>query len=160
VKDHRYKVSVTWTGNTGEGTKTYRGYRRDHIISATGKPDIPGSSDPAFRGDATRYNPEDLLVASASTCHMLWYLHLCAVNGITVLDYLDSAEGTMQEYENGSGKFVHATLRPKITITADSDAEKARELHHEAHKLCFVANSLNFPIEVEAEIVVATAAGS
>ena len=160
MKDHRYKVSVTWTGNTGEGTKTYRGYRRDHIISATGKPDIPGSSDPAFRGDATRYNPEDLLVASASTCHMLWYLHLCAVNGITVLDYLDSAEGTMQEYENGSGKFVSATLRPKITIAADSDAEKARELHHEAHKLCFVANSLNFPIEVEAEIVVATAAGS
>jgi organic hydroperoxide reductase OsmC/OhrA len=85
---------------------------------------------------------------------MLWYLHLCAVNGIVVVEYVDAAEGTMQESDDGSGKFVSATLRPRITITPESDAAKARELHHEAHKMCFVANSLNFPIEVQAEVVV------
>jgi organic hydroperoxide reductase OsmC/OhrA len=154
VKEHRYQTNVTWTGNNGDGTKTYRSYRRDHVISAAGKPEIPGSSDPAFRGDATRYNPEDLLVAAASGCHMLSYLHLCAVNGITVLEYVDAAEGKMQQSADGSGRFVSATLRPKITITPESDAVKARELHHEAHRMCFIANSLNFPVEIDPVIEV------
>jgi organic hydroperoxide reductase OsmC/OhrA len=110
---------------------------------------IPGSSDPAFRGDATRYNPEDLMVASLSTCHMLWYLHLCAVNKIVVLDYEDNAQGTREEAADGGGRFVEVTLRPQITITAESDLTTATRLHHDAHEKCFIANSVNFPVGCE-----------
>lgn len=155
MKEHRYEVQVDWTGNDGEGTKTYRGYRRDHTIHGAGKPEIPGSSDPSFRGDASHYNPEELLVASLSSCHMLWYLHLCAVNQVTVLDYRDAAFGTMVEREDGSGEFTKVVLHPCVTIAAGCDRTKALALHHEAHRFCFIANSVKFPIEVEAEIVVA-----
>ena len=152
MKDHHYNVSVTWTGNDGEGTKTYRSYRRDHVISAGGKAEIAGSSDPAFRGDRGRYNPEELLVAALSSCHMLAYLHLCAVNGVVAVDYRDEAQGTMQERRDGSGAFTRVVLRPKVTISA-GDREKALELHHRAHELCFIANSVNFPVECEAEVI-------
>ena len=152
MKQHTYKVQVDWTGNNGDGTKTYKSYRRDHAISADGKPSIPGSSDPSFRGDASRYNPEELLVASLSSCHMLWYLHLCAVNHVTVIEYRDAASGVMSENEDGSGEFVRVVLRPKATIAAGDDRARALELHHEAHKLCFIARSVNFPVEIEAEI--------
>jgi len=156
-KQHHYDVTVTWTGNDGEGTKTYRSYRRDHVIAKDGAPEIPGSSDPAFRGDPQRYNPEDCLVAALSSCHMLSYLHLCAINNIVVTDYRDDAQGTMQEHDNGAGEFSRAVLRPKVTI-AEGDREKAVELHHRAHELCFIANSVKFPVECEPEIVVAMTA--
>lgn len=152
MKQHTYEVRVDWTGNDGVGTKTYKSYRRDHTIAAEGKPSIPGSSDPSFRGDASRYNPEELLVASLSSCHMLWYLHLCAVNHVTVMEYYDAVSGVMAEHEDGSGEFVRVVLRPKVTIAAGDDRARALELHHEAHKLCFIARSVNFPVEVEAEI--------
>jgi organic hydroperoxide reductase OsmC/OhrA len=152
MKEHRYATQVTWTGNTGEGTKTYKGYRREHVIVVEGKPEIPASSDPNFRGDATRYNPEELLVASLSSCHMLWYLHLCSVNNIVVIDYQDSAEGVMSERSDGSGEFVRVTLKPRITISS-GDRERARALHHEAHEKCFIANSVKFPVEMKAEIL-------
>jgi len=152
VKQHNYELKIVWTGNTGDGTKTYKGYRRDHVIVSGGKPEIPASSDPNFRGDATRYNPEELLVASLSSCHMLWYLHLCSVNKIVVLSYEDTAAGTMAEKENGSGEFVHVQLRPRITVSDDSDVERAHALHHQAHEMCFIANSVKFPVEVVAEI--------
>jgi organic hydroperoxide reductase OsmC/OhrA len=152
VKQHTYEVRVDWTGNDGEGTKTYRGYRRDHIIAAEGKPQIPGSSDPNFRGDAARYNPEELLVASLSACHMLWYLHLCAVNHVTVIEYRDAASGAMAESEDGSGEFVRVLLRPKVRIAAGEDRAKALALHEEAHRCCFIARSVKFPVEVEAEV--------
>ncbi len=155
VGQHKYNVSMQWTGNDGEGTKTYRSYRRDHTIDAEGKPQIPGSSDPHFRGDASRYNPEDLLVASLSACHMLAYLHLCAVSQICVTGYSDEPVGVMNEYGDGSGEFVQVTLKPRVRLTADSDAEKALELHHEAHRLCFIANSVNFAVEVAPEIITA-----
>src|SRR5713226_1320141 len=131
MKQHTYNVRVDWTGNDGEGTKTYKGYRRDHIIAAEGKPQIQGSSDPNFRGDATRYNPEELLVASLSSCHMLWYLHLCAVNQVTVLEYHDAASGVMEEAENGSGSFVRVLLKPRVKISAGDDQAKALALHSE-----------------------------
>jgi organic hydroperoxide reductase OsmC/OhrA len=150
VKTHRYETSVAWAAG-GEGTKSYRSYSRNFTIAAQGKGDIAGSSDPAFRGDATRYNPEELLVASLSSCHMLWYLHLCSVSGITVLDYQDNATGTM-EAGDSSGQFVKAELRPKITIARGGDSARARALHEEAHRLCFIARSVNFPVDVEAEI--------
>jgi organic hydroperoxide reductase OsmC/OhrA len=155
VKEHRYEIQMDWTGNDGEGTKTYHSYRRDHTIHAAGKPEIPGSSDPNFRGDPTRYNPEELLVASLSSCHMLWYLHLCSVNQVTVLDYRDSATGTMAEREDGSGEFTRVVLRPRVTIAAGCDRAKALALHDDAHHFCFIANSVKFPVDVEAEILVA-----
>ena len=149
AKDHSYSVTVTWTGNTGAGTTGYRAYARTHEIAAHGKPAIPASSDPAFRGDKARYNPEEMLVASLSSCHMLWYLHLCATEGIVVLSYEDIAEGVMQEDEHGGGRFTDVVLQPEITIAAGSNIERARALHAEAHAKCFIANSVNFEIRHE-----------
>ena len=153
MKNHQYQTHMVWTGNTGEGTATYRSYSRNFTLTAPGKPEVLGSSDHAFRGDAERYNPEDMLVAALSSCHMLAYLHLCAVNDIVVLAYEDGATGTMQERPDGSGIFTHVQLNPKVTISAESDVEKATELHHKAHELCFIANSVNFPVEAAPTIV-------
>ena len=151
-KTHEYAVAVTWTGNRGTGTSGYRDYARDHEIAAPGKPAIPGSSDPAFRGDPARWNPEELLVASISTCHQLWYLHLASAAGVTVIAYQDRPIGTMVEDSNGSGRFTGVTLHPTVTIAAGCDAAKAASLHHEAHAMCFVANSVNFEIGCIPEI--------
>ncbi len=155
-KLHRYSVTVAWTGNTGTGTSSYRSYERRHDISAgERKPTIPGSSDPAFRGDPARWNPEEMLVASISACHKLWYLHLCAMAGIVVTEYVDTAEGTMEELPDGSGRFTRVVLHPRITVMPGADLEKARELHHEAHVKCFIAQSVNFPVECEPQITAA-----
>ncbi len=153
MKQHSYAVRTDWTGNDGQGTKTYQGYRRDHTITSEGKPPIPGSSDPHFRGSPTRYNPEELLIASLSACHMLWYLHLCAVNGVTVLEYHDSACGVMEEAEDGSGAFASVLLKPVVKVSAGDDRAMAVSLHHKAHALCFIANSVNFPVEVVPQIL-------
>jgi organic hydroperoxide reductase OsmC/OhrA len=143
---HNYKLTVKWTGNTGTGTSGYKEYERSHSIFIENKVEIAGSSDPAFRGDKTKHNPEDLLVASVSSCHMLWYLHLCAVAGVIVTDYTDNATGIMIETSNAAGKFTEITLHPTVTVTNPSMIEKANELHKKANELCFVANSLNFPV--------------
>lgn len=148
MKQHTYQCEIEWTGNDGQGTKTYTSYRRDHLISCSGKPAIPGSSDPMFRGDKTRYNPEELLLASLSACHLLSYLHLCAVNQITVMEYRDSAEGVMRENQDGSGEFVRVSLRPQVRIAEEGKEQQAAELHHRAHSLCFIARSVNFSVEV------------
>ncbi|MBV8174651.1 MAG: OsmC family protein [Verrucomicrobia bacterium] len=146
-REHNYRVNVIWTGNTGSGTSGYQAYKRDHEISVVGKPPIPGSSDPKFRGDAARYNPEELLVAALSTCHMLWYLHLCADAGIVVESYEDRAEGTMKENTEGGGRFVSVKLWPHVRVIGS--IEQAEALHQRAHELCFIANSVNFPVEHE-----------
>ena len=148
-KTHVYTLDITWTGNQGTGTSSYTAYGREHVIGAAGKPDIPGSSDPAFRGDATRYNPEDMLVASISTCHMLWYLHVASDAKIVVLAYADTPVGTMVEDAARGGYFTSVVLRPRVTIAAGGDAGLANRLHETAHKKCFVANSLNFPVTCE-----------
>jgi organic hydroperoxide reductase OsmC/OhrA len=154
AKTHRYEVTVEWTGNTGTGTSSYRSYERRHEISAgSQKPAIPGSSDPAFRGDNARWNPEELLVAALSACHKLSYLHLCAVAGIVVVAYVDYAEGVMEETADGGGQFQRVVLHPRVTVTAGADLTKARALHHDAHALCFIARSVNFPVEHEAEVI-------
>ncbi|MCR8556025.1 OsmC family protein [Mucilaginibacter sp. BJC16-A38] len=147
MSEHHYKATITWTGNLGSGTSNYRAYERNHVISVIGKPEIPASSDPSFRGDKTRYNPEELLVSSLSSCHMLWYLHLCSVAGVVVVDYSDEAIGVMVETADGGGYFKDVTLFPKVTVTEASMIEKANALHHEANKMCFVANSVNFPVK-------------
>lgn len=156
--EHKYEIQVQWTGNLGTGTSGYRAYSRDHeIVGPAGStlPPITASADPAFRGDAARWNPEQLLLASLSQCHMLWYLHLAAVNNITVLSYTDTPVGSMDEHPDGSGEFVGATLRPVVTISAESDAELATKLHEKAHSFCFIARSVNFPVDHEATTVTA-----
>jgi organic hydroperoxide reductase OsmC/OhrA len=151
-RQHTYRVTVEWTGNRGLGTPDYTAYGRDHVISAGTKPPIAGSSDPAFRGDPARWNPEDLLLASIAACHKLWYLGLCAKAGISVLSYRDEAEATMLEDPNGAGRFTKAILRPRITIEAGGDLVEAARLHHDAHEYCFIANSVNFPVTCEPTI--------
>src|SRR5215467_10599570 len=136
MRRHRYEVTVTWTGDRGSGTSSYTAYGRDHEVRCAGKPTIPGSSDPAFRGDRARWNPEELLVASLSACHKLWYLHLCADAGVVVTAYEDHAEGIMVEEDGGEGQFESVVLRPRVTIAAGSDAGLAQRLHKLAHENC------------------------
>jgi organic hydroperoxide reductase OsmC/OhrA len=152
VRLHRYQGQLAWTGNLGAGTAGYKTYARDYEARAEGKPPIPGSSDPLFRGDATRWNPEELLIASISACHQLWYLHLCSEAGVVVTAYEDDAEGVMAEEAGGEGQFEQVTLRPRVTISA-GDPEVARQLHAPAHEKCFIARSVNFPISCEPQIV-------
>lgn len=150
---HHYEVQVTWTGNQGTGTKTYQGYGRDHEIRIAGKPMLAGSSDPTFRGDASKHNPEDMLVTALSTCHMLSYLHQAVLAGVVVTAYVDEAQGLMETTVNG-GHFVEVVLRPVVTIAAGSDPAKAEAAHEPAHHACFIANSVNFPVRCEPRIVV------
>jgi len=154
-RSHHYQVAVEWLGNHGEGTSSYKAYGREHRITAEGKPDLLASADPAFRGERDRWNPEELLVASLSACHQLWYLHLCAVSGVVVTAYRDEVEGEMAESEDGSGAFVRVVLRPKVTVNSASDAGLAEKLHHEANAKCFIARSVNFPVEHEPQIALA-----
>ena len=150
--EHRYLVRVEWTGNTGSGTSDYKSYSRNHLIQAEGKPDIPGASDPAFRGDRTRWNPEDLLVGSLSACHKLWYLHLCAVEGVRVLSYPRRGRGT-----DGRGsrarRGVHAGGAASVVGVAPGRTALAAALHERAHHFCYIANSVNFPVLCEPRIV-------
>jgi len=145
-RQHYYHLTVKWTGNLGTGTSNYKEFERSHSILVDNKIEILGSSDPAFRGDKTKHNPEELLIASISSCHMLWYLHLCSEAAVIVTDYTDGATGLMIETSNGGGKFTEVTLNPIVTITDISMIKKANELHKKANKLCFVANSMNFPV--------------
>ncbi len=153
MKEHLYQTSLQWTGNNGQGTKSYRDYDRAYEIKIEGKPTILASSDPAFRGDKTRHNPEELLVASLSSCHMLWYLHLCAEAGVIVIDYQDRATGKMRETKDGSGRFIEVILQPEVIISTESSLEQAQQLHKQAHKFCFIANSVNFPVLCQPSIV-------
>ena len=152
---HVYTAKLIWTGNQGEGTTGYRAFSRDYDIACEGKPIIRGSSDPNYLGDATRHNPEDMLLASLSACHMLWYLHLCAVNKIVVTAYEDQPEGAMEVVSGSDGRFTEVVLRPRVTIAAGSDAAKAKSLHEVANSKCFVANSVNFPVMHEVVVTVA-----
>ena len=158
MHQHRYRVDVAWTGNLGAGTLGYRNYERSHEIRVAGKPTLAGSSDAAFRGDASRHNPEDLLVAALSSCHMLAYLHLAAVAGVVVTAYADIAEGMMEADADG-GRFVEVVLRPTVTVSASSDPMRAQALHADAHHACFIASSVNFPVHCEPLIVVAQEVG-
>jgi len=154
AKEHIYKTKLNWAGGSIQGpARNYKNYSREYEINIEGKPILRGSSDPAFMGDANLHNPEDLLLASISSCHMLWYLHLCTVNGIVVVDYQDGATGVMVEEKNGAGYFSAVTLHPVVTIEVGGDEEKALSLHHKANKMCFIANSLNFKVDHAAQII-------
>jgi organic hydroperoxide reductase OsmC/OhrA len=145
-RQHSYRVTVRWSGDTGAG---YRDYGRDHDVVVEGKPVLKGSADPAFRGTPERWNPEELLVASLSECHMLTFLSLCARAGVVVTDYVDAASGVMREESGNSGRFTEVVLRPEVTVADPAMVERAETLHKQAHDTCFIANSVNFPVRHE-----------
>ncbi|MEO8810476.1 MAG: OsmC family protein [Rhodanobacter sp.] len=158
TSQHQYRVDVEWTGNRGSGTDSYRNYGREHVIRIDGKPELAGSADPTFHGDAARHNPEDMLVIALSACHMLSYLHMATVAGVVVTAYTDAAEGTMA-IEADRGRFTEVVLHPVVTITAASDLAKADAAHETAHEACFIANSVNFPVRCEPRMVVESGMG-
>ena len=149
--DHTFSATLRWIGNLGTGTSSYRAYGRDYELSGPLKNSpIAGSSAKTYRGDDTRYNPEELLVAALSSCHLLAYLHLCANAGIVVTAYDDFAEGAMRTNPDGSGEFTQVTLRPRVQITDPARTAEADALHERAHDVCFIARSVNFPVRCEA----------
>ncbi len=154
MKEHHYEIALKWTGNQGKGTKSYDAYSRNHVISSADKDEIKGSSDASFRGDSKYYNPEELLLSSIASCHMLWYLHLCSANGIIVSRYNDNPNAIMIEENDGSGAFEQVTLHPQVEIGDSSKLGLAKTLHGVAHKMCFIANSCNFEILHEPTITV------
>ena len=154
--EHRYALTVTWTGNTGQGTSAYRGYRRTHTVTAEGPPELLGSADRTFHGDRERWNPEQLLLASLAQCHMLSYLHACVDAGVAVTQYVDRATGSMRTEANGSGQFTEVVLHPEVTVADHTMVEAATEAHHRANELCFIANSVNFPVRHEPLVRAAT----
>lgn len=149
--EHHYQLTNTWTGNTGTGTKTVRGYERSHTVSIAGKPDQYLTTDNKAVGDPSKLNPEDLLVTALSSCHLMSYLYICALEGIVVVDYVDNATGTMLETKSGGGSFKEVTLRPVVTVADSSMIVRANELHHKAHEICYIANSVNFEVKCEPE---------
>lgn len=153
MTDHHYALTVAWEGNRGTGTSGYRDYGREVLLRADGKPDLLGSADPTFRGDAERWNPEELLVAALAQCHLLSYLHSAVNHGITVVAYEDSPVGTMSQVGQG-GRFTSVTLRPRVTIADAGQVELAQEIHREANENCFIAASVSFPVRHEPEVVV------
>jgi organic hydroperoxide reductase OsmC/OhrA len=156
ARTHTYDIGIEWTGNTGSGTADYRGYRRTHQVRAAGRPDIAGTSDPAFRGETDRWNPEQLLVVSLSQCHMLWFLHLASEAGVVVTAYADDAIGTMvQDADGGGGQFTEVVLRPRVTVADPSMREPAHALHARVGEVCFIARSVNFPVRHEPTTLVA-----
>jgi organic hydroperoxide reductase OsmC/OhrA len=150
--EHHFAVSLRWTGNRGTGTSGPRDFSREHLLQIEGKPDLLGSAAPVFRGDADRWNPEELLIAALAQCHMMSYFYVAARDGIVVTDYTDAATGTIQ-MQGAGGRFTSVTLRPRMTISA-GDLDLAYRLHDEAEQLCFIAQSVNFPVAHEPEITV------
>jgi len=154
---HSYEIAVEWLGNRGSGTSDYRAYGRENVVRATGKPDLAGSADRTFHGNTERWNPEELLLAALSQCHLLSYLHVAASNGIIVTGYMDAASGVMEQTSDGGGHFTSATLRPVVTIRGDqADAERAQSLHAEASRMCFIAASVNFLVGHEPTTLLAS----
>ena len=152
AKIHQYTAQIRWTGNSGEGTSKYKSYQRTWEIVTPGKGPIACSNDPILGGDPTKHNPEDMLIAAVSSCHMLWYLHLCSVDGVIVNSYSDEPLALGELEASGAGRFKSITLRPKIEISTQSDMEKAHALHDQVHQYCFIARSINFPVEITPQI--------
>ncbi|WP_224483854.1 OsmC family protein [Robertkochia aurantiaca] len=155
MKEHLYTLAVEWTGNNGQGTTAYESYEREHVIRVPGKEPLKGSSDPSFRGDIQLYNPEELFIASLSACHMLWYLHLCATDGVVVTEYEDRAEGVLTLHTDGSGRITSVQLNPLISVTEGHMIEKAIRLHKNASEMCFLASSCNFEVKHKPTVKIA-----
>jgi organic hydroperoxide reductase OsmC/OhrA len=153
--EHRYRLQATWTGNRGAGTTGYRDYDRSTTIKIDGKPALHSSADKPFRGDPSKWNPEDMLLAALSQCHLLSYLHACVEAGVVVVAYRDEASGLMIEDGHGGARFTEVTLRPHVTVADASMTDAATAAHAQAHAWCFIANSVNFPVLHKPHIEVA-----
>ena len=153
MTEHLYESRIEWTGDRGDGTRSYRGYDRSWEINTAGKPVIACSNDPLLGGDPARPNPEDLLLSSLAACHMLWYLHLASTAGIVVRRYTDQPVGVGETERNGAGRFLRATLRPLIEVERGADLARAEAIHHEVHQYCFIARSVNFPVAYEPRFI-------
>ncbi len=151
---HHFSAKLAWTGAAKGSTSSYESYSRDYVVEVPGKPPLAGSADQVFRGDASRHNPEDLLVMSLSACHMLSYLAEAARAGVHVVAYSDEAGGAMQ-MRDGKMRFTDVGLRPQVVIAAGSDVALAERLHRQAHEHCFIANSVNFRVSCDARVSVA-----
>ncbi len=151
--NHEYRATIRWTGNTGTGTQSYKSYERHWELASEGKQAIQCSNDPLLGGDENKYNPEDMLISALSSCHMLWYLHLCAIAGVVVTSYEDTPVAIGKVEPSGAGRFIAITLRPKIQISGTSDAQKAVDIHKQVHEYCFIARSVNFPVKIEPRIM-------
>ncbi len=151
---HAYTSHITWTGNQGTGTSGYKAYARTWDIAVKGKEPIHCSNDPLLGGDPGKMNPEDLLLSSLSACHMLWYLHLASDAGITVMEYQDSPVATGEVLKGGAGRFISATLRPKITVLPGTDLDAATAIHQQINHVCFIARSVNFPVSYQPEFII------
>jgi organic hydroperoxide reductase OsmC/OhrA len=147
AQEHHYKLTTVWTGNTGDGTKNIRTYDRSHTTTIQGKPELFLTTDNPAVGEKSKLNPEDLLVTALSSCHLLSYLYLCSLEGIVVTAYTDNATGVMIEMANGGGSFKEVKLHPIVFVADESMVEKAIELHHKAHEICYIANSVNFEVK-------------
>lgn len=156
--EHHYELTATWQGDQGTGTSGYRDYSRDVTITVEGKPDLLASADKPFRGDPGRWNPEDMLIASLAECHLLSYLHACVKAGVVVVAYSDRASGVMREDGRGGGAFTEVLLRPEVIVTDQSMIAAAESAHDDAHRMCFIANSVSFPVRHEASVSAARAA--
>jgi len=154
AEENQFTSNIVWTGNTGTGTKSYRSYARTWNVEVPGKPVIHCSNDPGLGGDPTLMNPEDMLLSALAGCHMLWYLHLASTAGIVVISYRDAPLGLGETAPDGAGRFVKATLRPRITVQAGADLARAGAIHHEIHKVCYIARSVAFPVAIEAKLSV------
>lgn len=150
TKEHDFTAQILWTGNTGQGTETYRAYERTWQVQTPGKPVIHCSNDPMLGGDPTLHNPEDMLLSALSACHMLWYLHFASEAGVVVTGYQDAPIGRGETAPNGAGRFLSAVLRPEITLAPGSDPAAADALHGRIHEVCFIARSVAFPVSYEA----------
>lgn len=150
MAQHDYVSRIEWTGNRGQGTRTYRGYDRTWNVVIPGKPTIACSNDPLLGGNPALHNPEDLLLSALAACHMLWYLHLASSAGLTVMAYTDDPIGIGESTPDGAGRFVEAVLRPCITLAAGDSVAEADRIHREIHRVCFVARSVNFPVRYQA----------
>lgn len=155
IGEHDYALRSVWTGNRGTGTSGYRDYDRAVTISIEGKPELAASSDKPFRGDPAKWNPEDLLLAALSECHLLSYLHACVQAGVVVVSYADDATGRMVEDGRGGGAFTAVVLRPRVEVAEPGMIAAATAAHAQAREWCFIANSVNFPVRHEPTVVVA-----
>lgn len=157
MAQHEYTARVVWTGNRGQGTASYRAYDRTWNVETPGKPVIHCSNDPLLGGDPALHNPEDMLISALSSCHMLWYLHLASDAGIAVQSYRDDPLALGESESSGAGRFLRATLRPQIAVPQGTDLTVADAIHHEIHKTCYIARSVNFPVDYDARYVTADA---
>lgn len=152
--NHLFKATLNWSSNKKQEETISKFYNKSHQIKIEGKPVLDISAAKAFKGDPSLYNPEDLLLSSLVSCHMMSYLYVCSQNGIEVLEYSDNAEATLEVSPDGSGRFTEVRLKPKVKISNPDKVELALELHTKANKLCFIANSCNFPVLHEASFEV------